>query len=644
MIEGLAAWSDFFTDERLVKLINAALENNRDLRAAVYNVEKARAQYNVNRANLLPSIAAAGSETARSSGVNTPQPSGGAQHTYSAQAALSSYELDFFGRVRNANEQALQAYFQTEAAQRSAQMTVITDTAQTWLALGAAKSQLKLAEETFKSQTESAKLIEKSYELGASSLIDVQQVRQSVATATAARVQAVRSVAQYRNALALLVGAAYDTALEPEGLETASVNRVSAISNVPSEVLLQRPDIASAEAQLKSANANIGVARAAFFPRITLTGFYGTSSSELSNLFDAGTKVWQFVPSVSLPIFAGGANVANLNAAKAQQKAALATYEGAIQKAFKDVADALATEGTVDEELKARKDLADAAAETYRLAQERYKSGADSYLSVLDSQRTNFSAQQGLISAQLARSARLVPLYKAMGGGSVIATPEKYMGTATDTAVSLGRSRRRRPGEPSPREINREQRFAQILHAAYVCFTKKGFHSTSMSDIAREAGVSVGHLYNFFESRDAIVEVFAQRELDKLREKNRFYRESNLSEEEICRQSVYELALTKLDKTAARLTFEILSESVVNPRIQRAVKTYDAAWHEILLPCYMKNGRLTREEAEARLDADLSLVDGLYFRVLGQESLDKERLAKKVADRIWRSMNGSAVA
>ena len=420
--EGLAAWSDFFTDERLVKLINAALENNRDLRAAVYNVEKARAQYNVNRANLLPSIAATGSETAnhvdnRATGETT--------HTYTATAALASYELDFFGRVRNTNEQALQAYFQTEAAQRSAQMTVITDTAQTWLALGAAKSQLKLAEETFKSQTESAKLIEKSYELGASSLIDVQQVRQSVATATAARVQAVRSVAQYRNALTLLVGAGYDTALEPEGLETASVNHVSAISNVPSEVLLQRPDIASAEAQLKSANANIGVARAAFFPRITLTGFYGTSSSELSNLFDAGTKVWQFVPSVSLPIFAGGANVANLNAAKAQQKAALATYEGAIQKAFKDVADALATEGTVDEELKARKDLADAAAETYRLAQERYKSGADSYLSVLDSQRTNFSAQQGLISAQLARSASLVTLYKAMGGGSVIATSEK---------------------------------------------------------------------------------------------------------------------------------------------------------------------------------------------------------------------------
>ena len=215
------------------------------------------------------------------------------------------------------------------------------------------------------------------------------------------------------------------------------------------------------------------------------------------------------------------------------------------------------------------------------------------------------------------------------------------MGAATETASgALVRSRRRRPGEPSPREINREQRFEQILHAAYVCFTKKGFHSTSMSDIAREAGVSVGHLYNFFESRDAIVEVFAQRELDRIREKDRFYKESQLSQEEICRQSVYELALTKLDKTAARLTFEILSESVVNPRIQRAVKRYDATWHTILLSVYMKSGKLTETEAKARLEADLSLVDGLYFRVVGNETVDKERLARKVADRIWRSIIG----
>ncbi len=216
--------------------------------------------------------------------------------------------------------------------------------------------------------------------------------------------------------------------------------------------------------------------------------------------------------------------------------------------------------------------------------------------------------------------------------------------TETPAAGAVGRPRRRRPGEPSPREINREQRFEQILHAAYVCFTKKGFHSTSMSDIAREAGVSVGHLYNFFESRDAIVEVFAQRELDRIREKDQFYKESRLSQEEICRQSVYELALTKLDKTAARLTFEILSESVVNPRIRRAVKMYDAAWHEILLPVYQKSGKLSDSEAKTRLEADLSLVDGLYFRVIGNETLDKESLARKVADRIWRSLSGEAAA
>ena len=165
-----------------------------------------------------------------------------------------------------------------------------------------------------------------------------------------------------------------------------------------------------------------------------------------------------------------------------------------------------------------------------------------------------------------------------------------------------------------------------------------------MSDIAREAGVSVGHLYNFFENRDAIVEVFAQRELDRLRKMNEFYRESNLTQEEICRRSVYEHALTKLDKTAARLTFEILSESVVNPRISQAVKKYDAAWHEILLPIYMESGRLSREEAAVRMEADLSLVDGLYFRVLGNEAFDKESLARKVADRIWRSLTGESEA
>lgn len=198
---------------------------------------------------------------------------------------------------------------------------------------------------------------------------------------------------------------------------------------------------------------------------------------------------------------------------------------------------------------------------------------------------------------------------------------------------------RRKSDDPTPREINREQRFEQILHAANACFSRQGFHRTSMCDIAREAGISVGHLYNFFESRDAIVEVFAQRELIHIRERARMNEQSPLSQEEVCRRAVYDLALSKLDKVAARITFEILSESLVNERIRRAVQRYDAAWHEVLLPVYMKGGRLTKEEALVKLEADLALIDGLYFRVLGNEEVDRERLAREVSERIWRSLS-----
>lgn len=419
LTEGLADWADFFTDARLKKLIELGLENNRDLRAAMYNVEKARAQYNVSRADLLPSVAAVASESAS----RTPQSmstTGNVQysHVYSANAAMSSYELDLFGRIRNTNEQALQAYFVTQAAQRTAQMTLISEIASTWLSLGAAKDQLRLSRQTRESQEQSAELINKSYELGSSSLIDVQQVLTTVATAKAAEAQALRSVSQYRNALVMLVGGQVPSDLEPETLPAQVTTAVSAMSNVPSEVLLNRPDIASAEASLKSANANIGVARAAFFPSISLTGTYGTRSTEFNNLFDAGTRFWTWAPQVSLPIFTGGANIANLKAANAAQKAALAQYESAVQSAFREVADALATEGTVEAELKAREELAAATQKSYDLAQERYESGADSYLELLDSQRTNFSAQQNLISTRLSRVNSLITLYKVMGGGS----------------------------------------------------------------------------------------------------------------------------------------------------------------------------------------------------------------------------------
>lgn len=419
LTEGLQKWSDFFTDPKLVALIDRGLSENRSLRSAVESVAQARAEYGVSRAQLFPTVNAAAQESANgtpasvsASGRDT------TSHVYTAQLAMASYELDLFGRVRNLNEQALQAYFQTEAAQRTAQMTVITEIANTWLGLGAAKQQLKLATDTYESQLESLALIEKSFELGASSQLDVQQARTTVATAQSAQAQARRAVSQYRNALTLLVGGAVPAELEPEGLIEKVTTSVSTSSNIPSEVLLARPDIAAAEAALRSANANIGVARATFFPRIALTGGLGTTSTELSNLFDSGTRLWSFVPSITLPIFTGGANIQNLRAAQAAQRKAVADYELAIQTAFSEVADALAMEGTVSDELKATQDLADATAESLRLSMERYNNGADSYLTVLDSQRANFSAQQTLISAKLARATSTVTLYKVLGGGS----------------------------------------------------------------------------------------------------------------------------------------------------------------------------------------------------------------------------------
>ena len=266
-------------------------------------------------------------------------------------------------------------------------------------------------------------------------MLEVQQAMQTVATARAAAVQATRSVSQYRNALAVLVGTQVPAELEPDGLKMdVTQQQVSVASNIPSEVLLARPDIASAEAVLRSANANIGVARAAFFPSISLTGSAGAISTELNELFDGGTHAWTFVPSITLPIFTGGANIANLRAAEAYQKRSIADYELAIQTAFQEVADALATEGTVSEELQAQMQLAQATAETYRLSMERYKNGADSYLEVLDSQRANFSAQQSVISAQLSRAASLVTLYKVLGGGSQLEPESGEPQAAAQTA------------------------------------------------------------------------------------------------------------------------------------------------------------------------------------------------------------------
>ena len=399
--EALPEWQAFFTDERLRKVIDLALKENRDLRVSALNIEKARALYGVQRSELFPTVAAAASNA----GKRTPASVAGTStttHTYTAQLAMTSYELDFFGRVRNLNEQALQAYLASEDARRSAQSALIAQVASGWLALGA-------------SQEESFRLIEESYRLGAASRLDYEQARTTVTAARAQIASYIRAVAQDKNALDLLCGTTVPEDLLPAGLATGVTQTAVLPAGLPSEVLLKRPDIAASERDLISAEANIGVARAAFFPSVSITAGAGTTGMQLSNLFDALT------PSVNLPIFTGGRNVATLEAAKVGQKIAVANYEKAIQTAFREVSDALATEGTMDRELTARREYAEAATKAWELSDASYKAGAISYNDVLTSQRAMVGAKQALIGAELSKSMSAITLYKVLGGGTTVA-------------------------------------------------------------------------------------------------------------------------------------------------------------------------------------------------------------------------------
>ena len=284
--------------------------------------------------------------------------------------------------------------------------------------LAADRERLKLVQATLETQQATYKLIQRRYEVGASSELDLRQAQTRVDAARVDILRYIGQVAQDENALTLLVGSPVPAELLPGGLvAVAALKDIAA--GLPSEVLQHRPDILQAESQLKAANANIGAARAAFFPRITLTTRVGAASDELSGLFESGSASWGFTPQITLPIFDGGSNRANLNAAKADRDIAVARYEKTIQAAFREVADALAQRGTVGDQLEAQQSLVDATAESYRLADARYKSGIDSYLTVLDSQRSLYGAQQGLVAIRLARLTNLVTLYKVLGGGGV---------------------------------------------------------------------------------------------------------------------------------------------------------------------------------------------------------------------------------
>lgn len=404
-------WRDFFTDPQLEELIARALANNRDLRVAVLNVEKARQQYRIQRADRVPSLDAIGTMN---------RTGGDARQTttvYSADLAVTGFELDLFGRVRNLSESALQRYFAQEEARRSAQLALVAEVANTYLTLAADQEQLRLARETLRVREESQALTEKRHALGAVSALDVAQSRTQVEGARADAARYAGQVAQDVNALNLLVGAPVELALLPSGFGDQVTGLAALPAGLPSDVLLRRPDVLQSEHLLRAANANIGAARAAFFPSITLTGAIGTTSTELSGLFDGGTQAWSFIPVVRVPIFEGGRLRANLGAANADRDIALAGYEKSIQQAFREVADALALTGTLAEQHAALQALVDAAARAEALSVARYEAGRDSYLTRLESQRTLYVAQQALITTRLAEQSNRVTLYKVLGGG-----------------------------------------------------------------------------------------------------------------------------------------------------------------------------------------------------------------------------------
>jgi len=411
-------WQDFFINEQLRKVIDLALANNRDLRVAALNIEKAQAQYRIQRAELFPTVNASGNMSKQ----RLPADVSGTGETetitqYGVNLGISSWELDFFGRIRSLKDRALEQYLAIEQARRGAQISLVAEVANAYLSLAADRESLKLAQSTLEAQQATYNLIKRRYEVGASSELDL---RQSQSRVDAARVDISRYTGQVtldENALNLLIGSPVPAELLP--IELVAVTALKDITpGLSSEVLQRRPDILQAENQLKAANANIGAARAAFFPRITLTTSIGTISAELSGLFKSGQDTWTFAPQIILPIFDAGSRWENLKVAKADREIALTQYEKAIQVAFREVADALAKQGTVGDQMEAQESLVQATTVSYRLSDARYTKGIDSYLSVLDAQRSLYSAQQGLIALRLARLTNLITLYKVLGGGA----------------------------------------------------------------------------------------------------------------------------------------------------------------------------------------------------------------------------------
>jgi multidrug efflux system outer membrane protein len=414
--QALPAWSAFVTDERLRRVVQLALSNNRDLRIAMANVEQVRAQYRIARANQAPTVGLG------VTGERQGSEGGEISSLYTAGLAVSAWEIDFFGRLASLKDAALAQYLATEEAARAAQTSLVASVISTWLMVQADEELLALTRKTLATREDGLRLVRLRFDNGTASALDLRQAESLAASARATLAQQQRQRAQDLNALTLLVGQSLPEDLLP-GIGAGQVIVGDVPEGLPSDLLVRRPDIRQAEQQLIAANANIGAARAAFFPRISLTAQFGSASTELSGLFKDGSWGFTLAPQALLTIFDLGRNRAALEAAEASRQAAVAGYEKAIQVAFREVADALAGRATFSEQLAAQEALVRAEAERVRLAELRYRNGVASYLDLLDAQRSLFAAQQALAQVRLAHQLNQVGLYKALGGGWTDARP-----------------------------------------------------------------------------------------------------------------------------------------------------------------------------------------------------------------------------
>lgn len=411
-----APWQDYFSDPRLLQLIQTALDNNRDLRIAVLNIEQARATYQVRRADLYPGVGlSANASRAPATGTGT------LTNSFAVGLAVSAWEIDFFGRIASLKEQALAQYLATEEGRNAAQVSLVASVANGWLTLLADEELLNLSRQTLESRDESVRLTKMRLDAGVASELDYRQAESLTQAARATLAQQQRQRALDENALVLLLGQALpeDVRSSLTGGNLADAPAMTPLpAGLPSELLTRRPDIRQAEQQLIAANANIGAARAAFFPRISLTAQAGSASGELSGLFKSGSWGFTIAPSLLLPIFDAGRNQANLEISQASRSIAVAQYEKTIQTAFREVSDALAGQATLEEQAQAQQLQAQAEAARLKLADLRYRNGVASYLDLLDAQRSLFTTQQAVVQVRLAQLQNQVLLYKALGGGA----------------------------------------------------------------------------------------------------------------------------------------------------------------------------------------------------------------------------------